>query len=43
MARMELDGLDGLMDDLAALAALPDGVAEDMLNAEADVIVHAQR
>lgn len=43
MARMELDGLDGLMDDLAALAALPDSVAEDILDAEAGVVVPAQQ
>jgi len=43
MAGMTVDGLDGLMDDFAALAALPDQVAEDMLNAEADVLVKAQR
>lgn len=43
MARMEVDGLDSLMGDLAALTALPDSVAEGMLNAEADVIVPAQR
>ncbi len=43
MAGMTVDGLDGLMDDLEALAALPDQVAEDMLNAGADVLVPAQR
>lgn len=43
MARMELDGLDGLMGDLESLAFLPDRVAEDMLNAEADVVVPAQQ
>lgn len=43
MARMELDGLGGLMDDLESLARLPDRVVEDMLNAEADVVVPAQQ
>ncbi len=43
MAYMEVDGLDGLLDDLEALAGLPDSVGEDILNAEADVIVTAQR
>ena len=43
MAGMTVDGLDGLIDDLAALASLPDDVIDDMLNAEADVIVPAQQ
>ena len=43
MARMEVIGLDGLLGGLEALAGLPDSVAEDILNAEADVIVRAQR
>lgn len=43
MARLEFDGLDSLMTDLDSLAHLPDRVAEDMLNAEADVLVPAQR
>lgn len=43
MANMEVNGLDGLLDDLEALAGLPDSVGEDILNAEADVIVSAQR
>lgn len=43
MANITVAGLDGLIDDFAALASLPDRVAEDMLNAEADVIVPAQR
>ena len=38
-----MNGIDGLMDDLAALAALPDSVVEGILDAEADVIVNAQR
>lgn len=43
MANMEVSGLDGLLGDLEALAGLPDSVGEDILNAEADVIVSAQR
>lgn len=36
-------GLDGLIEDMAALAALPDKVIDDMLNAKADVIEPAQK
>lgn len=43
MARLEINGLDSLIDDLAELAWLPDEVPERILNAEADVIVPAQR
>ena len=43
MGRLEVNGIDGLMDDLAALAALPDSVVEGILDAEADVILPAQR
>ena len=40
---MEVNGIDGLMDDLAALAALPDSVVEGILDAEADIIVAQQQ
>lgn len=43
MGRLTMDGLDGLLDDFAALAALPGSVVEDILNAGADVILQAQR
>ena len=43
MGRLTVNGIDGLMDDLAALAALPDSVVEGILDAEADVILPAQR
>lgn len=43
MARMEVDGLGPLIEDFEMLAALPDNVIKDMLNAGADVIVEAQR
>lgn len=43
MAKLKANGMDGLLDDLEALAGLPDSVGEDILNAEADVIVPAQR
>ena len=38
MGSFKINGLDSLIDDLSALAALPDSVAEDMLNAGADII-----
>ena len=43
MAQLEVDGLNGLLEDLEALAGLPDSVADGILEAEADVIVEAQR
>ena len=38
MGSFKINGLDSLINDLSALAALPDSVAEDMLNAGADII-----
>lgn len=43
MGSLTVNGFDALSDDLAALAALPDSVIEAILEAEADVIVPAQR
>ena len=43
MARMEVGGLDELINDFSALATLPGEVVDGILNAEADVIVPAQR
>jgi 1-acyl-sn-glycerol-3-phosphate acyltransferase len=43
MGRLTVNGLDALSDDFAALARLPDSVVDGILNAEADVIVQAQR
>ena len=43
MSRLEVEGLDGLIDDFEALAALPEEVISDMLNAEADVVEEAQK
>ena len=43
VAKMTVNGLDGLIDDLAELTRLPDAVVDDVLNAEADAIVEAQR
>lgn len=43
MAHMTVDGLGPLIDDLSELAALPDDVVADMLNAGADVLVQAQQ
>lgn len=43
MATFTIDGIDDLMNDLNTLAKITDEAASDMLNAEADVIVPAQR
>lgn len=43
MARFDVYGIADLYSDLAALATLPDSVSDAILNAEADVIVEAQR
>lgn len=43
MAFISVNGVDGLLGDLRSLASLPDFVVEDILNAEADVVVKAQR
>ena len=43
MGRLTVNGLDALSDDLAALARLPDSVIDGILEAEADVILPAQR
>lgn len=43
MGRLTVNGLDALSNDFAALARLPDSVIEGILEAEADVIVQAQR
>ena len=43
MGRLTVSGLDALSDDFAALARLPDKVIEGILEAEADVILPAQR
>lgn len=42
MARIEFDGAD-LMDDLKNIMDLPDEVLQNMLDAEADVVVEAQK
>lgn len=42
MARLSVDGLEELMNDLEAVAELPDTVACEMLNAQADVVKKAQ-
>lgn len=41
--RLEVDGLDGLCADLEKVMELPERIQLDMLNAEADVIVEAQK
>lgn len=43
MGQLTVNGLDALSDDFAALARLPDKVVEDILDAEAEVIIAAQR
>lgn len=43
MARFEVNGLDALSDDFAALAALPDFVVEKILVAEAEIVEEEQR
>lgn len=43
MARFEVNGIDALSEDFAALAALPSSVVDEMLNAEADIIAEAQQ
>lgn len=43
MAKLEVNGLDALMGDLMALAAMPDSVTDGILEAEADVIAAAQK
>ena len=43
MGRLTVNGIDALSDDFAALARLPDSVIEGILEAEADVILPAQR
>lgn len=43
MATLKINGLDELANDFASLAALPESVTDDMLNAAADVVVRAQQ
>lgn len=43
MGSLKSDGIDSLSLDLSELAYLPDRVVADMLQAEADVILSAQR
>lgn len=43
MGRLTAGGIEEIAGDFAALASLPDRVIESILNAEADVIVSAQR
>lgn len=43
MAEFTSQGLDGLILDLAAVANMPEAVQDEILNAEADVVVAAQR
>lgn len=43
MSQLTIEGLEELMDDLEAVAELPDSVASEMLNKQADVVVKAQK
>jgi len=43
MASISVIGLDDLIPDMAALAALPDSVIDNMLSAKADVVEKRQR
>lgn len=43
MAQLTVNGLEELMNDLNAVSELPDGVAYEMLNSQADVLVLAQK
>lgn len=43
MGKLTVNGFDALSDDLAALAALPDDVIEQMLLAEAEIVEEEQR
>jgi len=43
MGKLTVSGLGELMSSFSQLASLPDSVLDEILNAEADVIVSAQR
>ena len=43
MAILKTEGLEELLNDLEAVAELPDSVASEMLNKQADVVVKAQK
>lgn len=43
MAILTTKGLEELLNDLEAVAELPDSVASEMLNKQADVVVKAQK
>lgn len=43
MATFDSDGLDDLMLSMSELAAMPDSIKDEILNAQADVVVEAQK
>lgn len=43
MAKISMDGLDALIEDLESIMELPDEVVLEMLEAEADVVEQAQK
>lgn len=42
MATFECEGLDDLALSMAEIAEIPDAIQDDMLNAQADIVVRAQ-
>ncbi len=43
MARIEISGLVDVLNSMEKLAQIPDGVINDMLNAQSEVVVKAQK
>lgn len=43
MAKLSVNGLDELIDDLEEIARMPDSVALEMLTAEAEIISKEQK
>ena len=43
MPKVTLSGLDELILDMQAIAELPDEIQDEMLNAQADIVVEAQK
>ena len=43
MAKLSISGFDDLQADMEALLKMPDSISDDILNAQADIIVDAQK
>ena len=43
MATITVDGLEELMNDLKAVSEIPDSVANEMLDRQADIVIKAQK